>query len=240
MQLMTPPKLILFDVDGTLVDTAGAGRRAMERAFGEVFGVEVFERAANVAYAGRTDPEILESTAEALGLQDSFGIRRPELLEAFVRQVEAEMRRPDDRRRALPGVPELLEALQTMDGVHLGLITGNMEPGARAKLEPFRLNRFFPAGGFGSDAADRGKVAEIACRRLSDLTGIAFDARQVTVVGDTEHDVNCARANGFRAVAVDSGWVSRESLERARPDVLLDNLSDRPRVLRAFELDQLS
>ncbi len=108
--------------------------------------------------------------------------------------------------------------------------------GARAKLEPFRLNRFFPTGGFASDDPDRRKIAEIACRKVSELTGIAFEAAQVTVVGDTEHDVDCARANGFRAVALDSGWVSRETLERARPDVLLDDLSDRARVLEALQL----
>ncbi len=231
------PKLVLFDIDGTLVDTADAGRRAMERAFHEVFGIDGFERAARVPYAGRTDPVILQSTAEAFGIEpDALRRRTRELQASFVRQIEAEMRHHDDRRRALPGVHGLLEALEAMDGVHLGLLTGNLEPGARAKLEPFRLNRFFPAGGFASDDPDRRKIAEIAWRKLSELTGIAFEAAQVTVVGDTEHDVDCARANGFRAVAVDSGWVSRESLERARPDALLDDLSDRALVLRALEL----
>jgi phosphoglycolate phosphatase-like HAD superfamily hydrolase len=229
------PKLVLFDVDGTLVDTAGAGRRAMERAFHGVFGVDGFERAARVAFAGRTDPVILESTAEAIGIEPhEFRRRRVELEACFVREIEAEMRRPDDRRRVLPGVPGLLEALEAMDGVHLGLVTGNLEPGARAKLEPFRLNRYFPTGGFASDDPDRRKIAEIAGRKLSELAGIAFEAAHVTVVGDTHHDVDCARANGFRAVALDSGWVSRETLERARPDVLLDDLSDRARVLEAL------
>ena len=229
------PKLVLFDVDGTLVDTAGAGRRAMEHAFHEVFGIDGFERAARVPYAGRTDPVILRSIAEAIGIEpDAFRIRASELQASFVRQIEAEMRRSDDRRRALPGVPGLLEALEAMDNVHLGLLTGNFEHGARAKLEPFRLNRFFSTGGFASDDSDRRKIAEIACRKVSELTGITFEATRVTVVGDTEHDVDCARANGFRAVAVDSGWVARETLERARPDVLLDDLSDRTRGLEAL------
>ncbi len=229
------PKLVLFDVDGTLVDTAGAGRRAMERAFHDVFGIDGFERAARVPYAGRTDPVILQSIAEAIGIEpDAFRLRTSELQACFVREIEAEMGRPDDKRRTMPGVPGLLEALEAMDGVHMGLLTGNLESGARAKLEPFRLNRYFPTGGFASDNPDRRKIAEIACRKVSELTGIAFEAAQVTVVGDTEHDVDCARANGFRAVAVDSGWVSHETLERARPDVLLDDLSDRARVLEAL------
>ncbi len=207
----------------------------MERAFHGVFGVDGFERAARVPFAGRTDPVILESTAEAIGIEPhEFRRRRVELEACFVREIEAEMRRPDDRRRVLPGVPGLLEALEAMDGVHLGLVTGNLEPGARAKLEPFRLNRYFPTGGFASDDPDRRKIAEIAGRKLSELAGIAFEAAHVIVVGDTHHDVDCARANGFRAVALDSGWVSRETLERARPDVLLDDLSDRARVLEAL------
>lgn len=228
------PKLILFDVDGTLIDTAGAGRRAMEQAFGEVFGLDGFEQAHGVAYAGRTDPAILEGLAHAFGIRPAtFREERNRLERIFVRALAGEMARPDERRRLLPGVLPLLERLDALDAVHLGLLTGNMEAGARAKLEPFGLNRFFSAGGFASDHPDRREIARIACRKLSDLTGIPFRPGDVTVVGDTEHDVDCARANHYRSVAVDSGWVDRESLERARPDTLLDDLSD-PGVMQAL------
>jgi phosphoglycolate phosphatase-like HAD superfamily hydrolase len=230
------PKLILFDVDGTLIDAAGAGRRAMERAFREVLGVDGIEQAAGVAYAGRTDPMIFEATAEALHVDPAiYRSRRDDLIRGFVRAIEEEMRRPDPRRRVLPGVRALLETLAEMDAVHLGLLTGNLEAGARAKLEPFGLNHFFPAGGFASDHADRRRIARVAHDRMSELAGLVFRPEDVTVVGDTQHDVDCARANGFRAVAVDSGWVGREVLERAHPDVLLDALDD-PSVLEALGL----
>jgi phosphoglycolate phosphatase-like HAD superfamily hydrolase len=147
------------------------------------------------------------------------------------------MAREDPRRRALPGIPELLERLAARDDLVLGLLTGNFEAGARLKLEPFGLNRFFPDGGFSSDSADRREIARIARDRAARRSGIAFAAHEVTVVGDTEHDVDCARANGFRAVAIESGWVAREELERAGPDALLDSFLDVDAVLDALGLE---
>jgi len=232
-----PEKLILFDVDGTLIDTAGAGRTAMERAFREVFGADGFEDAEGVEFAGRTDPTIFDAVARVIGIEaPEYDRRRDELVQRFFDALAAEMQRPDARRRTLPGVRTLLEKLQDHPRAHLGLLTGNMERGARIKLEPFDLNRFFPDGGFGSDDADRAVIARIARDKLAVLTGIDFPAHDVTVVGDTHHDVACARANGFRAVALDTGWIPRETLERAGPDVLLPGLED-PRVFAALDLE---
>ena len=230
-------RLILFDIDGTLIDSAGAGKRAMERAFREVLAIDGLERAGSVPYAGRTDPVILDAVDRAVNVPPGAIEGRREALEgAFLRALAIEMARPDPRRRVLPGVRPLLEKLQAMAGVHLGLLTGNLEAGARIKLGAFDLNRFFPAGGFSSDDRDRRRIAHIAWRKLSEWAGIEFEASAVTVVGDTGHDVDCARANGFRAVAVDSGWVSREVLVRAAPDVLLDDLAA-PRVIEALGLE---
>ena len=234
------PKLILFDVDGTLVDMSGVGRRAMERAFAEVFGVHGVDRLTGVAFAGRTDPVILDAVAGALGLEPArLDSERERLIESFLDGLHAELRRPDPRRQLLPGVRPLLDQLDALDDVHLGLVTGNLEAGARAKLEPFDLNRFFPAGGFASDDPDRRRIARIGWRKLCELTGIDFPPGDVTIVGDTEHDVDCARANGFRAVAVDSGWVRRSNLEEARPDVLLDDLGDLRQTLEALGVKEV-
>jgi phosphoglycolate phosphatase-like HAD superfamily hydrolase len=230
--------LILFDVDGTLVDMAGAGRRALTFAIESVFGLDgIAEHARRVRFQGKTDPVILAEIAAEAGIpRRDIEARTAELCAAYVRGLRRELERPDPRRRALPGVPELLEHLDRREGVFLGLLTGNLEEGARAKLGVFDLNRFFPDGGFASDHPDRNEIARLARFKLSRRFGMDFHPREVTVVGDTELDVACARANGYRAVAVDSGWVPREDLVEAEPDALLDSLTDLSAVLRALRL----
>jgi phosphoglycolate phosphatase-like HAD superfamily hydrolase len=136
----------------------------------------------------------------------------------------------------LPGVRETLEMLAGRGDVTLGLLTGNLEAGAWAKLEAFGLADYFEAGGFSSDHADRREIARRAHAKLCAHTGIPFPAARTVVVGDTEHDVDCAQANGFRAVAVASGWVPRERLVEAGPDALLDDFTDSELVLAALDL----
>jgi len=232
------PALILFDVDGTLVDTAGAGRRAMERACARVFGLDGVELgSAGVPFAGRTDPVILEEVTRALGIEpERYRTSRADLERRFLEELRSELARPEPQRRVLPGVLPLLDDLATRDELWLGLLTGNIEAGARLKLDVFDLNRFFPSGGFSSDDPDRRRIARIARAKLEAHSGKRFPPDRVTVVGDTHHDVDCARANGFRSVAVNSGWVERRSLEQARPDHLLEDLSDLERTLAALSL----
>lgn len=233
------PALILFDVDGTLVDMAGAGRRALTFAIETVFGLDgIAQHAARIRFQGKTDPAILCEIAREAGIAEAdIAARTRDLCTVYVEGLRRELARPDPRRRALPGVRGLLLELDRRPDVYLGLLTGNLEEGARAKLEVFDLNRFFPDGGFASDHPDRDEIARLAVAKLSKRFGLGFHPSRVTVVGDTELDVACARANGYRAVAVDSGWVPRAALVEAAPDALLDGFTDRPAVLRALELE---
>jgi phosphoglycolate phosphatase-like HAD superfamily hydrolase len=221
-------RLILFDIDGTLVETDGAGRRAMVAAFGRVFGVPGADRrTSKVYFAGNTDPRILEDLADALSIPRAELARRGAEVEAtYLEELRALMSADPVPGRVLPGVETLLERLKSENGVHLGLVTGNLEAGARIKLSPFGLNRFFPEGGFGSDGPDRGRLAALAAKRVAERVGQRFDASSVTLVGDTPSDISAARANGFRAVAVTTGWSSVERLETAEPDAVLDRLDD--------------
>jgi phosphoglycolate phosphatase-like HAD superfamily hydrolase len=230
------PRLILFDVDGTLIDSAGAGRAAIERAFEGIFGLSRFDsRAAQVPFAGMTDPIIMRDLALAAGIStERFARAIPALERSYLEELAAVLARPDPRRRLIPGVDALLEHLAARPWITLSLLTGNLEAGARLKLAAFDLNRYFPDGGFSSDHADRREIARHAWRRASQRAATEFDRTAVVVVGDTEHDIDCARANGFRAVAVHTGWVDRESLERAGPDALLDGFEDTQAALEAL------
>ena len=232
------PTILLFDVDGTLVDTAGSGRYAFQAAFLDTFGVDAVMKAERtVRFAGMTDPLIIDALADAGGIaRDELESKNGSLLDSFYHHLQVETDRLKDESRLLPGVHPLLERLAAMDRVFTGLITGNLERGARIKLEPFDLNRFFPTGGFGSDHSERSQVARIAAEKMNRHHGIDISASKVVVVGDTEHDVTCARANGFRSVAVQHKWVSKDRLMAANPDAYLPDLTDIPLVLAALRL----
>jgi len=233
------PTLLLFDIDGTLIDTGGAGRRGLLRAFREVFGVADIEvRAAAVRLGGKTDPAIIAEMALAAGvIPADVEARFAELRRAYLGALEDELLRGDPAaRRVLPGVRALLDALHPRAGVWMGLVTGNIEDGARAKLATFDLNRYFPDGGFSSDHPERAEIARIAHERFCRRAETRFSPERVAVVGDTELDVACARANGFRAIGVASGGVAREHLAEAGAHAVLSDLSDLDEVMRALEL----
>jgi phosphoglycolate phosphatase-like HAD superfamily hydrolase len=232
------PTLILFDIDGTLLDAAGAGRRGLEASFRSVFGIDDIEApASRVRFGGQSDPTIIASIAREAGLAaDVVETRYVELQNAYVEALRRELSTPDPRRRVLPGVRALLDALSVRPDVALGLVTGNVEEGARAKLHAFDLNRYFPDGAYSSDHPERREIARIAHERLSRRAGFRFPSDRVMVVGDTELDIACARANGFCAIAVESEWVPREHLEAAGPDAIFSDLTDAAAVMAAMGL----
>jgi phosphoglycolate phosphatase len=232
------PTLVLFDIDGTLVDASGAGRRGLEASFRRVFGLEdISEPASRVRFGGQSDPTIIAAIAREAGIAAAeIESRYVDLQRAYLEALRRELAIPDPRRRVMPGVRPLLEALAARPDVFLGLVTGNIEEGARAKLDAFGLNGYFVDGGFSSDHPERAEIARIAHERLSRRAGFRFPAECVMVVGDTELDVRCARANGFCAIAVESGWIPRAELEASAPDALFGDLTDIEAVLGAMGL----
>jgi len=209
--------LILFDVDGTLIRGVGMGRRALERAFAEVFEarVEDYPDVRNVAFGGFTDPIILAGMSRALGIEPEVFQGRRDLFEsAYYRHLRVTVAEAMDKQLC-PGIGELLPRLAQNPRIVLGLLTGNLERGARIKLEPFGLNAYFAFGGFGSDHEDRANLAVRALERAEAHCGAPIRPEHVLVIGDTEHDVAAGRRNAFLTAGVVTGFGSRESMTAA-------------------------
>ena len=217
-------KLVLFDIDGTLVLTGGAGLRAMNRACADIAGHA--SALADVPVAGRTDRIILTDVVAKLGraLDEDLLV---ELRDRYLEHLREEIELPGRGVKAvMPGVRELLEALSARDDVFVGLLTGNFEEGARIKLGHFDLWRYFPCGAFGDDSADRNALVPFALARARRHGLPDVPAEHILVVGDTPHDVACAHAVGALPVGVATGGFSVEQLRASGASIVFDDLSD--------------
>ena len=227
------PKVLLFDIDGTLVLTGRAGVRAMNRACEQVIGHS--NALDGVAVAGRTDWIILHDALRAIGHEmdeDLFA----RLRDTYVTLLREEILLPGEGVKAvMPGVAGLLDALRARPDVFLALLTGNFEEGARIKLEHFDLWRYFKCGAFGDDAADRNALVPFALdrARACGLDGIAPE--DVFVVGDTPHDVACARAVGAVPVGVATGSFSVADLRGSGADIVFPDLCDTAAFMRVID-----
>ena len=219
--------LVLFDIDGTLVDTGGAGRRAIEGAARQLYQrPDLFDE---VAFDGATDRAICRAALHNLERPfDETEIDR--LLDAYLGLLGAEVERTA-RYRVYPGVEALALAMERA-GVLLGLGTGNIEPGARLKLERGGLNRFFSFGGFGDDGEERAALLRAGLRRGEDILG--HRARSPWVIGDTPKDHAAAQAVGASVVLVATGRYSFDELAACKPDLCVRTLED-GRVLDLVE-----
>lgn len=224
-------RIVLFDVDQTLLYSGGAGSLAMRRAFHQLYGVEDGFR--RVEFSGRTDWAILRAALEQHELLDGDAQAFPRELarfqEAYYPLLERTLHEVEGGR-TMPGVPELLAALSERDGVRRGLATGNFRRAAFMKLRHFRLDTYLTDGGFGDDAEDRARVVDIAIERVAD----GAKADSVWVIGDTPLDIDAAHANGALALAVATGPCSVAELNAAGADLALEDLSDTRAVLRAL------
>lgn len=222
-------KLLLFDIDGTLVLTGRAGLRAMVRAFKELFGHD--DPFAGVAMAGRTDTYLLSQALSALGLADDEQTHG-RFREVYLRMLSEEIDKPGTGHKGvMPGVPSLLDALAVHDGLHLALLTGNYKEAARIKLVHFGLWDFFPWGVFGDESPDRNMLAKLARERAATHVPITSD---IAVVGDTPFDIECAKAIGARAVGVATGGHSSSDLQAAGADAVFEDFRDTKAVVDAL------
>ena len=222
-------RLLLFDIDGTLITSGGAGEGAIQDAMRERFGVN--EDLVGITLAGATDSTIARRLLEKHGLATT-----PEncaiLLESYLRHLP--LRMPVHDGRLLPGIVDLLELLKDRPECVLALLTGNLRRGAEIKLRHFGVWHYFAFGALADDHQDRNELGNFARRRATEAHGIDFAPAEIYVIGDTPRDVECGKAIGARTVAIATGNYGVEELRAHAPDFLFAHLSDTEAVLSAL------
>ena len=226
-------KIALFDIDGTLLWTDGAGRRAMGRALAANIGTS---GPADHRYDGKTDRQIVREAMRLEGFADAeVDARMEPVLTRYLAELAIELDRDDHGVKLLPGVGDLLDALERRSDVVLGLLTGNLVRGAERKLRAAGIDfTRFPVGAFGSDGEHRHDLPAIARDRAAAHVGGAVGGDACVIIGDTPSDVACGRGIGARAIAVATGHYDVVSLEACGPYLVFPDLSDTAAIVRAI------
>jgi phosphoglycolate phosphatase-like HAD superfamily hydrolase len=222
-------RLLLFDIDGTLIDSNGAGGAAILDAAEEHFGIQR-EHFPPLQLAGATDPAIA---------MDVFGhlnrSHTPEevtlFLDRYLSHLQRRLQAEDFSGYTLPGVTQLLQALRSENAAHLGLLTGNVRRGAVIKLTRHGIFEHFIEGGFGSDHHDRNQLGPVALQRMQEATGTTYDIADVIVIGDTPKDIRCAEAFGAKCLAVATGQYSHAELSALNPWRCVESFADVPAII---------
>jgi len=227
----TPRRLVLFDIDGTLITDDGAAREAFADALAEVYGFRGDVR--RYDFSGRTDPQIATMILRDADWSDAgIEARLPSLWDHYLAGLA---RNAPGRVRALAGVSALLDAVRADERLTLALLTGNIEPGARLKLGAIAMNDYFPFGAFGSDSTRREELPPIAVQRAAAMTGIDFRGADVVIIGDSIYDVRCGVPHGATTIAIASGKTPAEKLRAENPDYFFESSEDLAGILAAIK-----
>jgi phosphoglycolate phosphatase-like HAD superfamily hydrolase len=219
-------RLLLFDIDGTLIQSGGAGIEALKRALKERFQIE--DDLLDIEFAGMTDSGIVLNILKKHKIS-STPENSTAFLDSYVHFLSEEL--PRRKGKLLPGVLKLLERLKARKHVVLGLLTGNVSRGAQLKLEHYGVWHLFEFGAFADDHHDRNELGAFARARAKEKHGREFSAEEIDVIGDTPRDIACGKAFGARTIAVATGAWSREKLAKHNPDYLIDDFSDVDRLI---------
>ena len=224
-------RLVLFDIDGTLITDGGAARAAYAAALEATYGYRGDLR--RYDFSGRTDPQIAAMVLRDAGWNDDdIAARAGDLWRAYIDGLTRSATRK--RIRALPGIVELLDVLRTERAVTLALLTGNIEAGARLKLAPPALNDDFPFGAFGSDSANREDLPPIAVERAFLIDGYRFSGTDVVIIGDSIYDVRCGVPHGATTIAIASGKTPADLLRAENPHYFFESAEDKEALLAAI------
>jgi phosphoglycolate phosphatase-like HAD superfamily hydrolase len=230
-------KLVLFDIDGTLLRVGGMNRRVLADALFEVYGTE--GSTGTHDFSGKMDSAIIYEVLSNGGLTGDEIAEKFDRAKATYIDLFRERARREDIT-LLEGVRELLHALSARTDILLGLLTGNFEASGRHKLKLPGIDHYFPFGAFADDATDRNELPRIAHERARHMTGKNFSPSEIVIIGDTEHDIRCARALDARSIAVATGNFSMQELSRHQPGALFQNFAETGEVLAEILTPQLS
>jgi phosphoglycolate phosphatase-like HAD superfamily hydrolase len=224
-------RLVLFDIDGTILTDRGASRSAFAEALDAVYGYR--GDLTRYDFSGRTDPQIAHMVLKDAGLSaEDIEVQITELWQRYLAGLARNA--TPERVHVMAGIPELLEELEHHDDVVLALLTGNIEPGARLKLGAPDLNRYFDFGAFGSDSANRNDLPPIAVQRASARLGRTFRGSDVVIIGDSIYDVRCGVPYDATTIAVASGKTPAETLRAENPRHFFENAADLGAMMNAI------
>jgi phosphoglycolate phosphatase-like HAD superfamily hydrolase len=222
--------LLLFDIDGTLIRSAGAGKKAMERAFETVYSIP--EGLRDIHMMGRTDPSILDEAIQIHGIESSQN-KKDEFQKLYFRLLEEEIQIERPGKKVCTGIRSLLLNLEQRNDTMIGLLTGNWHRSGMIKLQHFEIDKFFQLGAFADDSPLRNDLAPIAIAKAEKLYGEAISQDHVFVIGDTPLDIQCARPSGVKTVAVATGMHTVDQLAAEKPDYLFKDFGDNKAFIRA-------
>jgi phosphoglycolate phosphatase-like HAD superfamily hydrolase len=226
---MSKDTLFLFDIDGTLLTSGGAGEKALRLAMQDHFHID--EDLSGVEIAGRTDSGIARQLFQKHHIEPTPGIMSA-FHDAYLHRLAQQL--PATSGRLLPGILDLLDALKSKPTVSLALLTGNLSRGAKLKLTHYGVWHYFEFGAYADDHHIRNELGPVAAARAREKHGVEFESARVFVLGDTPHDIDCGRAFGAKTVAIATGRHTRAELAAHRPDFLFDDLTDTQGVLAAL------
>lgn len=224
-------KLILWDIDGTIIVSHGAGVRAMERGLAKRFGVKC--DLSQIDWAGRTDSWITGEVFRHVGLPDTPQ-NSHDYLEAYLELLPIELR-DGPQGQVLPGVMELLETLHHRKDLAQGLLTGNLKRGAELKLTHFKVWHYFEFGAYADDSSVRNDLGPHALRRAKDRHAVDFPPDRTFIIGDTPYDIECGKVIGARTIAVATGKYTVAELAAHRPTAVFENFADTAAFLRVID-----
>ena len=226
-------RLLLFDIDCTLLNTGGAGMAAFHSTAEELYSDQISKKGVlKLDMAGSTDSGLIMEIFKSLNIEDS-SFEREKFFNLYLSKLSTNLSDSKFNGSLLPGVLNTLNKFTKPNDnyeVFIGLLTGNIEEGARIKIEHYGIEKYFIFGAFGCDHFERNKLGPIALERARQNHGLQFDSQETFVIGDTPKDIKCAKAFGARSLAVATGSFSYEQLMDYDPDYLLDDLSDWEKV----------